>query len=43
MSAEIANFHPLSNDATTAIQPGDLMRFIDRCGHRPQIIDLTGG
>ena len=41
VAAEIANFHPLSNDATTAIRPGDLMRFIAQCGHRPQIVDLA--
>ena len=41
VTAEIANFHPLSNDATTAIQPGDLMRFIAQCGHRPRIVDLA--
>ena len=41
VAAEIANFHPLSNDATTAIRPGDLMRFIAQCGHRPRIVDLA--
>jgi len=40
MAAEIANFHPLSNDATTAIAPGDLARFIADCGHRPAIVEL---
>ena len=41
-AAEIANFHPLSNDATTAIQPGDLLRFIAHYGHNPMIVDLSG-
>lgn len=41
IAADIANFHPLSNDATTAIQPRDLLRFIARCGHEPQILDLS--
>ncbi len=41
IAADIANFHPLSNDATTAIQPGDLMRFIVQCGHEPEIADLS--
>ena len=40
MAAEIANFHPLVNDRTTAIRPGDLIRFIEGCGHRPVIVDL---
>ena len=34
------NYHPLHNDRTTAIAPGDLLRFIAGCGHRPRIIDL---
>ncbi len=42
IAAEIANFHPLSNDATTAIPPGELLRFISHCGHEPQIVDLSG-
>ena len=41
MAADIANFHPLSNDATTAIAPGDLLRFIADCGHAPAIVDLA--
>jgi Ala-tRNA(Pro) deacylase len=34
------NYHPLENDRTTAIAPGDLVRFIAACGHRPRIVDL---
>jgi len=34
------NYHPLENDRTTAIAPGDLLRFIEACGHRPRIVDL---
>jgi Ala-tRNA(Pro) deacylase len=34
------NYHPLENDRTTAIAPGDLLRFITACGHRPRIVDL---
>ena len=34
------NYHPLANDRTTAIAPGDLLRFIEACGHRPRIVDL---
>lgn len=38
--ASLANFHPLTNDATTAIRPDDLVRFIADCGHEPAIVDL---
>ena len=33
MDADLVNFHPLRNDATTAITPADLRRFIADCGH----------
>ena len=33
MAAELVNFHPLRNDATTAMAPADLRRFIATCGH----------
>lgn len=42
MAADIANFHPLVNDRTTAIRPDDLIRFIESCGHAPKIVDLAG-
>jgi Ala-tRNA(Pro) deacylase len=35
------NYHPLENDRTTAVSPGDLLRFIAACGHHPQIVDLV--
>jgi Ala-tRNA(Pro) deacylase len=35
------NFHPLRNDRTTAIAPGDLVRFLESEGHAPQILDLA--
>jgi len=35
------NYHPLSNDRTTAIAPADLLRFIAACGHVPRIVDLA--
>ena len=34
------NFHPLRNDRTTAIAPGDLLRFVRACGHDPIIAPL---
>ncbi len=41
MAAEITNFHPLTNDATTTIAPADLARFIAECGHEPRVVDLA--
>jgi Ala-tRNA(Pro) deacylase len=35
------NFHPLKNDATTAITPDDLLKFITSCGHRPRIVAVS--
>lgn len=34
------NYHPLTNEATTAIAPQDLVTFIRACGHEPQILDF---
>ena len=34
------NFHPLRNDRTTAISPGDLLGFVRACGHDPVIAAL---
>lgn len=31
-------FHPLSNDASTAVAPGDLVRFAESLGRRPRLI-----
>jgi len=36
----VLNYHPLTNDATTAIAPADLRRFIDATGHAVQVVDL---
>ncbi len=40
MAADILNFHPLANTATTAISPEGLMAFIRSCGREPAIIAL---
>lgn len=40
MDAGRAHFHPLSNDATTAIAPEDLLRFVRSLGHDPMVVDL---
>jgi Ala-tRNA(Pro) deacylase len=34
------NFHPMRNDRTTAIAPGDLIRFVKACGHDPLIAPI---
>ena len=41
MAAEVANFHPLHNAATTAIAPADLRHFIADCGHTPIQLDFA--
>ena len=40
MGLDILNYHPLANTASTAISAGDLLRFIQHCGHRPDIVEL---
>jgi Ala-tRNA(Pro) deacylase len=35
------NYHPLENDRTTAISPGDLLRLIDNSGHVPRIVEMA--
>lgn len=37
---ERVHFHPLTNAATTAIRPADLLRFLRHLGHAPEILDL---
>jgi Ala-tRNA(Pro) deacylase len=34
------NYHPLENDRTTAVAPGDLVRFLEACGHAPRIVEI---
>lgn len=36
------NFHPLRNDATTAIGHADLVRFLESTGHAPTCIRFDG-
>jgi len=40
MRHELVNFHPLSNDATTAVLATDLIRFARDTGHEPLIMDF---
>lgn len=34
------NFHPLENNATTRVATGNLIRFIEACGHQLHILQL---
>ena len=34
------NFHPLENTRTTAIAPGDLVRFLEASRHQPRIVEI---
>ncbi len=40
LSHDVIQCHPLHNEATTAISPSDLMRFVDACGHSAIKIDF---
>ncbi|ACL55197.1 prolyl-tRNA synthetase associated domain-containing protein [Methylobacterium nodulans] len=40
MAHDPVNFHPLHNAATTAIAPGDLIRFLQATGHAPRVMTL---
>jgi Ala-tRNA(Pro) deacylase len=40
LRADPLNYHPLVNTATTAIAPGDLVRFLAACGHAPRVVAL---
>lgn len=40
MAHEVLNYHPLKNDATTSIAALDLVKFIQSCGHTPQIVAI---
>ncbi len=41
LAHEIVNFHPLRNDATTAIGAQDLLRFARALGHAPQVFAFS--
>ncbi len=40
MTADLLNYHPLTNGMTTAIRPADLLAFIGACGHAPELVRL---
>ncbi|MFP1130511.1 prolyl-tRNA synthetase associated domain-containing protein [Asticcacaulis sp. W401b] len=39
--AEIVNFHPLINTATTALDQADFRRFLDKLGRKYRVIDFS--
>jgi len=41
MTHDPVNFHPLRNDATTALPRADLLRFLDALGRPPEIVDFS--
>jgi Ala-tRNA(Pro) deacylase len=38
----LVNFHPLANDATTAVASADLLRFLAALGVEPLFVDFSG-
>ena len=38
---ELVNAHPLSNDQTTTIASGDLIRFLEATGHAPLVLKVS--
>jgi Ala-tRNA(Pro) deacylase len=38
MAHDPVNFHPLSNDATTAVSPAGLLTFLAHTGHPPRLV-----
>jgi Ala-tRNA(Pro) deacylase len=41
LSSALINCHPLTNTMTTTISKGDLLRFLEACGHAPLIVALS--
>ncbi|GJL96227.1 MAG: DNA-binding protein [Hyphobacterium sp.] len=41
LATDPVNFHPLLNDATTAISRDDLLKFAQATGHDPLIVDFA--
>jgi Ala-tRNA(Pro) deacylase len=39
--ADIVNFHPLTNTATTALAQADFRRFLTLIGREPMVVDFT--
>jgi Ala-tRNA(Pro) deacylase len=41
MAHELVNFHPLSNDATTAVSSAGFLKFLDALGIEPLMVDFS--
>jgi Ala-tRNA(Pro) deacylase len=41
MACDPLNFHPLSNDATTAVSRAGFLRFLQALGREPQVVDFA--
>jgi Ala-tRNA(Pro) deacylase len=41
MQLPLLNYHPLKNDATTAISSDALITFIKSCGHTPRVVAVS--
>ncbi|MFW5659880.1 MAG: prolyl-tRNA synthetase associated domain-containing protein [Oceanicaulis sp.] len=41
MAHQTVNFHPLKNDATTAVSSADLLKFVRALGREPEILDFS--
>ncbi len=41
LACDPVNFHPLKNDATTAISPGALLKFARATGHEPLVVNFA--
>ncbi|MCH8189174.1 MAG: prolyl-tRNA synthetase associated domain-containing protein [Proteobacteria bacterium] len=40
LDCDPVNAHPLVNDRTAAVSPGDLVRFLEAVGHPPRFLDF---
>ena len=43
MASDLVNYHPLTNEATTALTPDALLAFIRACGHEPVVTTIDAG
>lgn len=41
LAEDVVNAHPLSNDATTSISPGDVLKFAEATGHAVHVLKLA--
>jgi Ala-tRNA(Pro) deacylase len=41
MRQSLVNWHPLTNDRSTAIRPDDMVLFLEAIGHTPMVFGLT--